>query len=403
MRHEARVDTGMVYTKIPEADAVRLIQALGLLMSQAGVYGYSHNVTQRAACRMFSELEQAIRVFGPIEIALREQHVLVNGSPDGISDATGKNLSDRMGLHKISGLLFLAPPDLHEFLRCITLFGMQPLALAAEGGFANAMKTLHSIKVVTVAYLRVDAEEAAPVRKEPPEKPPVEPPTPSPVSTPPFAFVPRRPAAASAPGVLDLSEAWSAVEEASNSGQGGSSGQVDQDVPSCQRRSSDLAALLREAATLLEGDAGTSTQDLPPSVADALSRIRGILSDMVAGSERQITTLANRVKDDRQTIASIESAARRRGIGLKLTRAELMQQYAELNQEIMQPLTVSTGVIDMLHSGYAGALSESQRELLKMAAESFERVNQLVGYMSRITGLPDTYTPDAAVIADSYR
>ena len=393
----------MVYTKIPEADAVRLIQALGLLMSQAGVYGYSHNVTQRAACRMFSEMEQAIRVFGPIEIALREQHVLVNGSPDGVSDAIGKNLADRMGLHKSSGLLFLAPPDLHEFLRCVTLFGMQPLALTAEGGFANAMKTLHSIKVVTVAYLRVDAEEAVPALKKQPEKQPEEPPTPSPAIAPPFAFVPRRPAASPVPGVLDLSEAWSAVEEASRSGQYGPAGQVDQKTQSCQRRSSDLAELLREAATLLEEDEGISTQDLPPSVADALSRIRGILSDMAAGSERQITTFANRVKDDRQTIASIESAARRRGIGLKLTRAELMQQYAELNQEIVQPLTVSTGVIDMLHSGCAGALSESQRELLKMAAESVGRVNQLVSHMSRITGLPDTYTPDAAVVADSYR
>jgi len=138
-------------------------------------------------------------------------------------------------------------------------------------------------------------------------------------------------------------------------------------------------------------------------VADALSRIRGYLSDMATGSERQISTLADQVSEDRQTIASIESAARRRGITLRVSRGELVQRYAELNKEIMQPLTVSTGVIDMLQSGCVGALTEPQRELLKMAAESVERVNQLVAYMTRISGLPESLSPDAETIAATYR
>ena len=69
----------------------------------------------------------------------------------------------------------------------------------------------------------------------------------------------------------------------------------------------------------------------------------------------------------------------------------------------MQPLTVSTGVIDMLHSGKGGALTESQRDMLKLASESVERVNQLVAYMNRIAGLPESFTPNAAIISDTYR
>lgn len=374
----------MAYQKIPEKDAVLLIRALGLLVSQAGVYGPSHNVTQSAARSVFAELAQAVIAFGTLEIALRDGQMLINGSADGIQASAGKNLADRMALHKVTGLLFLSPPDLGDFLRCITLFGTQPLALAAEGGFEGAIKQamLRSIRVVTVAYQRVEEGEELVVKK-PPEEP-----QPAPAAA-------RRPAV----GVLDLSAAWSSEEETASEPEG----EQDAETQARKKRASDLAALLRNAAEQLESGTGLTAHELSPGVAEALEQIRALLSDLTAGSERHISVLASRVNEDRMTIASIESAARRRGIGLKLTRAELLQQYAELNQEIMQPLTVSTGVIDMLNSGCTGALSEAQRELLKMAAESVERVNQLVSYMNRISGLPETYTPDRAVIADTYR
>jgi hypothetical protein len=371
----------MAQTNIPEKDAMLLLRAMGLLMSQAGVYGPAHNVTQGTARSVFAELEQSINAFGPVEIALRDQQIVINGCPGDVNDAKGKNLADRMALHRISGLLFLAPPDSGEFLKFITLFGTSPAGLAAEGGFESAVKNalLRSVKVVSVSYQRMSGEK-------PPDKPP------EPQSPP--AIV-RRPAAALASNVLDLSAAFSDVEKASEAGPG--------EELAHQEKSSKLASLLRELAAQLESGKGGSAQALHPDMADALSRARSILSDMATGSERDIEALSEQVKEDRQTIDSIEAAARRRGVALQLTRGELLQRYAELNQEIAQPLTVSTGVIDMLSSGSAGAVTESQRELLKLAAESVGRVNQLVAYMNRISGLPDSFTPDRAVIADSYR
>jgi hypothetical protein len=41
--------------------------------------------------------------------------------------------------------------------------------------------------------------------------------------------------------------------------------------------------------------------------------------------------------------------------------------------------------------------------MLNLAAESVERVNQLVAYMRRIAGLPTSLTPDMDTIADTYR
>ena len=391
----------MTYTKIPEKEADLLIRALGLLLSQAAVYGPRHNVTQSAARSVFAELEQTLKAFGPIEISLRNEQILINGSSDGITLAAGKNLADRMRLHKIDGLLFLTPADSREFLVCITLFGTPPLTLAAEGGFEGAIKkgALRSVRVVTVAYQRVTDEKpvsaALPAEQPAPVSVPVAPPV-----------AVRRPSAKSPVlGVLDLSADLDDGTEGvtANSGLDGASGGGQNPAGQARKKqAADLAALLRGAASLLESGGG-SGQDLHPNVVNALGRIRGILSEMAVGSEHEISTLANQVDQDRQTIASIESAARRRGIGLKIMRAELVQRYAELNQEILQPLTVSSGVIDMLNSGCTGALTETQRELLKMAAESVSRVNQLVAYMNKISGLPDSLTPDAEIIRESYR
>lgn len=384
----------MTYAKIPQKDAVLLVRALGLLVSQAGVYGPSHKVTQSAARSVYAELETAVKDYGQVEIALNGKEILVNGSSEGIGEMAGKNLSDRMALHKINGIVFLSPSDMEEFLRWVTLLGTLPAALAAEGGFEGALKKagLRSVRVVTVAFQRVAGEPSD--EPSPDLAQPSSPPKPAEAEP---ASPPRKKAATGGLGVLDLSAALASEEEPAEP-------QDQRPAASEQkRRATSLASLLREAAALLEHDDGRAVSAQHQAVVAALEQIRSVLAAMTADSENHITTLANQLDDDRQTIASIESAARRRGIGLKLTRGELVQRYAELNQEIVQPLTVSTGVLGMLRSERAGALTTSQRDLLKMAEESVERVNQLVAYMNRISGLPDTYTPDAGIISDTYR
>ncbi len=373
-------ETMKAYTKLPERDAVLLVRALGLLVNQAGVYGPAHKVTQSAAISVFAELEASVQRYGAIEIALKDNRVLLNGSLDGLDAASVKNLVDRMVLHKIGGLLFLPPLNRDEFLICITLFGTPPATLAAQGGFEAALKQagLRSVQVVAVAYQRVNEAEAPPTS---------------------FSGEPRSEPITSA-GLEDLAAAWArdfvpqdaAPEEPETPKE---SAQQD--------RAAQLASLLRETAAMLERDGALTDAQQQQRVLEAVTRIRDALATSTRESERHIAALADQVDADRQTIASIESAARRRGLGIRLTRAELIERYAELNQEIVQPLTVSTGVIDMLGSGKAGPLTPSQHDMLRLASESVERVNQLVAYMRRIAGLPDSLTPDTAIIADSYR
>jgi len=382
----------MAYEKIPGKDAVLLVRALGLLVNQAGIYGPTHKVTQSAARSVFAELEHAIKTYGPVEIALKDKRVLLNGSLDGLDASAGKNLMDRMNLHKIGGLVFLAPPDFTEFLACVALFGTPPLTLAAQGGFEAAMKQtgVRSVRVVTVAYQRVVEQETAQ---------PFMPSLPSETEKP-----TQRNSGVGGSEVTDLAAAWERDFGMKTAGEPATPLSADETPKSArQERAAKLAALLRDTATLLECEGALSDEEQHERVMAAITRIRDTLLASTRDSERQIAALADRVDDDRQTIASIESAAKRRGIGLKISRAELVERYAELNQEIVQPLTVSTGVIDMLHSGKGGPLTESQRDMLKLASESVERVNQLVAYMNRIAGLPESFTPNAAIISDTYR
>ena len=370
----------MEHSKIPENQVVLLIRALGLLVNQAGVYGASHNVTRLTLNSVFAELEQAVKTFGVIEIALKDNVLLVNGHADAIDASAGKNLLDRMLLYKVGGLLFLKPLELRDFTECINLFGTPPQVLATEGGFEEALKraNLRSVRVVTVAYQRVTGKAAQTKTQQ-------------------------------TPGMLDLSAAF--LEGA---GAGYDLGvslhergrDLERRMTVRQQRASSLAALLRETATLLEDDntrATLSRSGSTPAVMEALEQIRSLLSAMTVESERRITSLAIELEDDSLSNAVMEEAARQQGVEPKLTRGELIKRYAELNQEIVQPLTVSTGVLGMLSSGYAGGLTVSQQNLLKLAADSVQRVNQLVACMNRISGLPETYTPDAGIIADAYR
>lgn len=367
------------YAKIPEKDAVLLVRALGLLVNQAGVYGPAHKVTQSAAASVYAELEERVRRYGALEIALKDNRVLLNGSLDGLDAAAVKNLVDRMALHKIGGLLFLPPADRDEFLVCITLFGTPPADLAAQGGFEAALKQagLRSVQVMAVAYQRVNEAEASPTFSDEPRSEPI-----------------------TSAGLEDLAAAWArdfGLQDAEPEEP------ETPNVSAQQDRAAQLASLLRETAAMLERDGALTDAQQQQRVLEAVTRIRDTLATSTRESERHIAALADQVDADRQTIASIESAARRRGLGIRLTRAELVERYAELNQEIVQPLTVSTGVIDMLSSGKAGPLTPSQHDMLRLASESVERVNQLVAYMRRIAGLPASLTPDAEIITDSYR
>jgi signal transduction histidine kinase len=116
----------------------------------------------------------------------------------------------------------------------------------------------------------------------------------------------------------------------------------------------------------------------------------------------RVDSLAEKVDNDRETVAQMEADARAQGVGLSLSREELLANFAEINQELAQPLTATSAVIDMLGGGQLGEVSEAQRDVLKVASDGMDRLAKLVSYLTRISGVPEDLSPDESILNDVY-
>lgn len=380
------------YNPIPDPGATALLHSIGLLLQQAGMYGMGHNVAQLALQEAFARLETTLALHGAIEFAVSGSDLLVNGSTLASKDPSIASMASRIEQHKLGGILFLPAIDHAEFSIFIRLMTSSPAAIANLGGLRQAIEDagLRYVKLVNTEYRKVPEGEPAP--------PPA--PTDSKSSDNKVFSL----GAGASGGVLDLSSELGGTPQSfappSSADEAGA-----EDAAKRRRRENakKMADLLRATAALLENSGALPPEIEQRQILSAIERILHHLESSSVEVRKQINRLAGQVEADRQTIASIESAARRRGIGFNLTRKELLEQYAEINQEILQPVTVSAGALDLLLSGRCGDLSSSQKELIHLAFEGMERVNQLIAYTNRISGLPESLQPDAGVVRDTYR
>lgn len=372
----------MSTSQIPEDSASALVKSFVIVLQQVTMYGLNHNVAQLAIKDAFSRLETALTMHGALEISAHLNELSVNDTQLSTRDSFATTFAKRLQQHQINGIRFLPAIDTTEFTIFIQLFTMPPNAISLQGGtqklFENA--GLRYIKLVNTEYQKVSDS------KHPTLSIPKSSEKPMPINS------------GHVTGTFSLSDALPTSPSPFHAAASQPSALKKHRMENAKK----MADLLHATATLLE-NSGT----LPPEIEQQqiLSVIDRILKQLEASSaetQKQITHIAGQVDADRQTIASIESAARRRGIGFNLTRKELLEQYAEINQEILQPVTVSTGALDILLSGQCGELSQSQKNLLKLAFEGMERVNQLIAYTNRISGLPESLHPNDAMIRDSY-
>ncbi|MFO7937628.1 MAG: hypothetical protein R6V06_08495 [Kiritimatiellia bacterium] len=380
----------MRYPRTESTDARLLVRSLGLLLNQVAVYGPVHNVTKTAIQRVYEEVYEKLNRYGVLEFTVKNNLICVNGFSEDLDSSVSSNLVRRFSQLDIAGLLFTRPVSERDFERSIKILA-RPAAVITKDSGVEALLTaegVRSVSVVSVAYRRVE-EDAEDIDE---------------AETRSGTAVREVSAAATEDGVFDLSAEL--MGEAESDLLPFDAGLRDEEKRSAEKekrkkQSSKLAELLRQTAELLEGNSENPKDELG-RVVEALETVRTTLLEMSSDSQIAISSFARDVDEDKDTVAGLEAYARRRGFSLKLTREDLLDRYAELNQEIIQPLTVSSGVIEMLRKQQAGAVSETQDELLKMAFESIERVNELVSYVHTIAGLPDSFTPDSSVINDSY-
>lgn len=377
----------MKYPQVDSSDARLLVRSMGLLLSQASVYGPVHNVTKSATNRVYEEINQNLERYSTLEFTVKSNLVCVNGSSNDLDSSVSANLVRRFAQLDISGLLLRKPMPAREFEKVIRVLAM-PVAQVAEASGVAALferEEILSASVVKVAYKRVDHSDEDGVHDDEIFKI--------------VADFAEGTSTVADSGVFDLSAELLGSDSTFASSE--FDGYSDRYVAALQERekqSARLAGLLRKTAESLENNSIDNPKVELGRVAGALELVRSALLEISVGAEKTISSFVQDVKDDKVAVAGLEDEARRRGYHLKLTREELLEQYAEINQAIIQPLTVTTGVIEMFRKEQAGILSGVQHDLLAMAHESCIRVHQLVEQLHGISGLPDSYTPDLSLL-----
>lgn len=446
--------TGNSVFPLPEAKAADLCKRLGLVLGNAAMYGMAHTVTANAQNAAYEMLVGLQDLYGEIEWVLLENGLLINGKPVDASRGSAQVLVDQLRRGGINNFAICPPLDRREFSAFLAILSAETTSpLVTDGVEAAVVKAgFKSILVDKAVYERVGSQS---VRKEPvagTEQP-------EPASRGPSRAGETRTeksrvfdlnseflsldvdagfagADTSVPGGLDIAAQAAHYLEQRNEIMRQHRSMVDM-VRRCAEKPDSLEDLRKQLldsglslaewrvllaesgvdtgarhddqtiARLLESveelaaqraDSDTSS----PAMTHALEMIGREVESLIQHTQGQAASLAQRVDADRSTVAELEKRARESGVGLQLSREELLGSLAEINQELVQPLTTSSAMLQMLSSSKMGDLSDGQRDVLKMATEGMDRLEKLIAYLQRISGFPIELAPDQALLSEVY-
>lgn len=133
---------------------------------------------------------------------------------------------------------------------------------------------------------------------------------------------------------------------------------------------------------------------------DAVSQVVAEVTEEVARSvartESKIEALAEAVaKADEETKAGTERES-------SVSKLRLLEILAEIVQEMRQPLSVINCIFGMLQHTRRDGGNEGELSMLKLAAESADRIETLIVKIVEVAGLPDALQPDADIISGLY-
>lgn len=372
-------------TKIPFSDAVQLVRDLGLLVNQVAIYGITHKVIQQQAIDFFNRLKPLVERHSTVEFALQGDKLGVNGETDGIDMMSARNLKEKMLLHKLPGIFF--SPDLtqDEFFAFLSCLGKPPVKVQEMGGFEEVLKksAMKGVSLVHFVYERVDTKN--------PKQDPV---PPKEEATPPFAPAPVKPPKRVRKPKPEGTEAGSQAAQPAIDPEHHAPTQARLRR---KRVQAELGTLFAEVTQLVENKHEPQSEKM----VETLRSIRDTLRNSTETSKERIATLLGQ-EEPLPPATPGARPKRKKAKTTKLSYAEYMSRFAELTQEIAQPLTVTNSVIEVLRQGQIGSLNETQTNFLDLAIESVDRVNQLIKYMHTLYGEPASLTPNATIIKETY-
>ena len=430
---------------LPESDGIGLCKVLGLAISNISMYGIAHTVTATSVTQAFEALVAKTDLYGAIEFVIGDGGLMLNGCPVETARTTGQLLIDQLQKLGVHDFEFTPPVSRSDFNRFMSIIAAPPGSSSVSAGFEAAMAEakLKSVRVSGVSYARVD--------KNAPSSPP---PSTRRISNAggsksfdldldmgveDLGFGTAAPAGTIAPGLTFAATAYLEQKRAADAERQKLLELIRSQGSTLEGRRSlreqlfgagvtkeewDDLLLASGAALPAEMQGGTAAETLQRLLMDvdvlasqgtaiaagrsteAMRNILEAISREVARltteTKGQADTLAGKVDSDRETVAQLEAEARARGIGLSLSREELLASLAEINQELAQPLTSALAVIDVLEKGKLGAVTQAQKDVLCVASDGMKRLGKLVAYLTIISGVPETLSPDREVLDDAY-
>jgi len=359
-------------TKIPFSDALLLVRDLGLLVNQAAIYGITHKVIQQQAIDFFNRLKSLAEAHGTVEFSLHGDKLAVNGDPDGIDMMSSRNLKEKMLLHKLPGLIFSKEIMQDEFMTLLSCLGKPPGKVQEMGGFEEVLKRsgMKGVSLLHFVYERIDTKnvsnEPAPVKRQ------------------------KRVRKPKPEGMEEGSQsAQSAIDPANHA--------PTQARLRRKRVQTELGSLFEEVTQLV----AEKQEPQSEKMVETLRSIRDTLRNSTEPSKERIASLLGLAEPLLPATPGARPKRKKRKPP-KFSHAEYMNRFAELTQEIAQPLTVTNSVIEVLRQGQIGSLNETQTQFLDLALESVDRVNQLIKYMHTLFGEPESFTPNTSIIKETY-
>lgn len=148
---------------------------------------------------------------------------------------------------------------------------------------------------------------------------------------------------------------------------------------------SEIVALLTKLDEMIS--AGKSDAD---TISAATSQVNKLAGTLASKTGQKIEVLGKQI----QQYSEEPDEAKR-----KLSMKALLILLAEILQELCQPITVMSGVIQMTTSGHLGPVNAQQKEMFVMAEESGEIAKQLLDRLIVVVGVPKGMAPDRDLLA----
>jgi len=165
-----------------------------------------------------------------------------------------------------------------------------------------------------------------------------------------------------------------------------------------------IAVLLSRLQNIVDKVGDQVQEEEATKLVETAVSVQQAVATATEGTERKIQQLADEIEEEKKAEES-EGGEEEPSPGAppRMSRSRMLEILAEIVQELCQPLSVINCTLQMMLTGKLGDVSESQTAMIKLAQESSDRIKMLTDSLRRISGEPETLSPDLAITSSFYQ